>query len=239
MVEELYSGEKPKDWVRNSAETISDFLMKDPLKELLRGKAEGKEVLDAGCGEGYVTRDLGEVAEKVVGIDSSEEMIDLARAQSEKSNEEYKVLDIREVDQMEGKFDIVVMSAVLNYFTSEELPAVFERLRKVVTRGGEIIIAGGNPYTIARRKSSKWLKHEHVSDIEEDDFLELDIRSGDEYIDGGFYFWGLGRLFDAALENGFSIKEFRDMNPTPELLEEHPSLEREKYMFFLLFLEGV
>ncbi len=50
-----------------------------PVVELLAPRA-GERILDLGCGDGALTRQLSEVGASVVGVDSSAEMVAAAQA---------------------------------------------------------------------------------------------------------------------------------------------------------------
>ena len=55
-------------------------LNSDPFLWRFAGDVSGLVVLDAGCGTGYLTRKLHERGAKVTGIDFSDKMIEIARA---------------------------------------------------------------------------------------------------------------------------------------------------------------
>src|ERR1700734_3091793 len=54
----------------------------DPAMLRAIGDPEGLDVLDAGCGEGYLSRILASQGATVTGIDFSANLIEAARAQS-------------------------------------------------------------------------------------------------------------------------------------------------------------
>jgi len=83
----------------------------------LVGDVTGQSVLELGCGEGFYTRRLKQKgASKVLGIDISEKMIDLAKQQemTEPLGIEYQVGDVLALDKM-GEFDLVVAAFLLNH----------------------------------------------------------------------------------------------------------------------------
>lgn len=61
-------------------------------------------ILDLGCGTGTLTAQLAELCNKIVGVDSSQDMID--KAKEEFSNIEFKVCDALALP-FEGEFDVV------------------------------------------------------------------------------------------------------------------------------------
>jgi 2-polyprenyl-3-methyl-5-hydroxy-6-metoxy-1,4-benzoquinol methylase len=55
-------------------------LNSDPVLWTLLGDVAGRRVLDAGCGTGYLSRQLAERGAAVIAIDVSARMVALARA---------------------------------------------------------------------------------------------------------------------------------------------------------------
>lgn len=80
-----------------------------PVVELLAPQA-GERILDLGCGDGALTRRLGEVGASVVGVDSSAEMVAATRAAG---------LDARvmsgEALAFDSEFDAVFSNAALHW----------------------------------------------------------------------------------------------------------------------------
>src|SRR6185503_14393888 len=77
----LYT-ENARSWVRDQPTSLSDFTARPRVLELC-GDLAGKQVLDLGCGEGYVARQLARAGAAVVGIDLSSGMIEQARQAEE------------------------------------------------------------------------------------------------------------------------------------------------------------
>jgi SAM-dependent methyltransferase len=83
----------------------------------LLGELAGKSILDLGCGEGFYTRQFSQKgATRVVGVDISPKMIELAFQQEarEPLGIEYIAADVCELGQI-GSFDLVVASYLLNH----------------------------------------------------------------------------------------------------------------------------
>src|SRR5438552_18667808 len=62
--------------------------------EFAAPRCRGADVLDAGCGVGYGSAFLGEVAARVVGVDRDEPAIAYARARYGRTNVEFRVADV-------------------------------------------------------------------------------------------------------------------------------------------------
>jgi predicted TPR repeat methyltransferase len=88
------------------------------LQELIRaeiGDAAGLEILDIGCGTGLAGVGLKKRAARLVGIDLSPEMIELARERG--IYDQLEVAEITEwLDQSQAQFDLIVACDCLVYF---------------------------------------------------------------------------------------------------------------------------
>lgn len=69
--------------------------------------AGGKEVLDIGCGEGYGSDFLAGLAKSVLGIDYNQEVIDYAKEKYCKPGLGFSVLDIKNLNTLNKKFDLI------------------------------------------------------------------------------------------------------------------------------------
>lgn len=117
------------------------------LLELL-GDVSGLKVLDVACGEGFYSRLLRrQGADKVVGVDLSQGMINLARQQESqhKLGVEYMVGDARQLP-VTDQFDLVVAAYLLNYAQNHiELQAMCDGIAKSLRPGGRFVTVNTNP----------------------------------------------------------------------------------------------
>jgi 2-polyprenyl-3-methyl-5-hydroxy-6-metoxy-1,4-benzoquinol methylase len=114
----------------------------------LAGDLAGKSVIDLACGEGYYTRELRRRgAGRVVGVDLSQGMIELAEAEEKRQplGIEYRVGDVCALDES-GPFDLVFAAYLLNYArTAEELTQMCRAVARVLRPGGRFVTANNNP----------------------------------------------------------------------------------------------
>jgi len=99
--------------------------------------AEGKRVLDAGCGTGYGSELLAsQGAAEVVGVDVDADAIDTAsRADSRRAT--FAVADLRDLPADLGEFDVVVCFEVLEHIREPEV--ALDRLAAVLRPGGILV----------------------------------------------------------------------------------------------------
>ncbi|MHA1480558.1 MAG: class I SAM-dependent methyltransferase [Candidatus Thorarchaeota archaeon] len=117
----------------------------NPCVENLVGTVKGKRVLDAGCGEGYLTRHYASKGADVTGVDISKNLIEIARDKSpEDLLLDYKVDDICHMDSIaDNSFDIVLCNLViLNVPCFKE---AFSEFNRVLVPGGILVISIVHP----------------------------------------------------------------------------------------------
>lgn len=114
----------------------------------LAGKVAGLRTLDLACGEGYYTRLLRRLgAGPVTGVDLSQGMVDLARAQeaAEPIGVQYEAADARAVDQGQGN-DLVFAAYLLNYARDYgELLAMCQAIVRNLKPGGRFVTVNNHP----------------------------------------------------------------------------------------------
>src|SRR6516165_4039011 len=114
----------------------------------LVGDLAGKSVLDLACGEGFQTRLLKQKgAARVVGVDISAGMIELARKEETQRplGIDYHVHDAKTLDLAE-QFDLVFAAYLLNYAaTREELLQKCQAIARHLKPGGRFVSVNSNP----------------------------------------------------------------------------------------------
>ena len=114
----------------------------------LLGDVSNRSVLDLACGDGFYTRQLKlRGAAKVVGVDVSEKMIELAEKAEEKNplGIDYIVQDVIGL-RLGQTFDLISAAYLLNYAkTFEELIAFAKSISRHLKPGGRFITINSNP----------------------------------------------------------------------------------------------
>ncbi|HTI49785.1 MAG TPA: class I SAM-dependent methyltransferase, partial [Planctomycetaceae bacterium] len=114
----------------------------------LIGDLAGQRVLDVACGEGFYTRLLrARGATKVIGVDLSPRMVELARHEetARPLGIEYRVGDGRDLS-LEEPQDLVVAAYLLNYARDrEELAAMCRGVARCLKSGGRFVTVNSNP----------------------------------------------------------------------------------------------
>lgn len=133
-----------KDWDVQVGEEgdVNRRLNSDPVLWRMAGDVTGLDVLDAGCGTGYLSRKLGAQGARVTGIDSSPEMIAFAR--SKEADVEFGVDSIETLASLaDDRFDLVVSNYVL--MDCEDLIAAVRSMYRVLRPGGRAVLVFSHP----------------------------------------------------------------------------------------------
>jgi ubiquinone/menaquinone biosynthesis C-methylase UbiE len=114
----------------------------------LLGDLHGKSLLDLACGEGFFSRFIKLAgAGRVVGVDISQGMIDLAQAEEKQRPRgiEYLVHDAKTL-RLTEKFDVVAAAYLLNYAqTAEELLEMCQVCARHLRPGCRFVTVNNNP----------------------------------------------------------------------------------------------
>ncbi len=118
------------------------ILNSDPVLWKFAGDVSGLAVLDAGCGTGYLSKQLRDRGALVTGIDFSERMIEIARAH-------YPDIDFR-VDSCselraiaDERFDIVIANYVL--MDTPDLRGTMNAFSRILRTGGVAVLVLSHP----------------------------------------------------------------------------------------------
>lgn len=117
----------------------------------LAGDVSGHRILDAGCGSGPLFAALRDRGAIVTGIDSSAQMLHIARKRLG-NDADLRVADLRDpLPFADAAFDDVIASLVLHYL--ENWTAPLTELRRVLAPGGRLIASVEHPFQSHRQAS--------------------------------------------------------------------------------------
>lgn len=133
-----------KDWdIQVGDEGDSNrILNSDPVLWDFAGDVAGQNVLDAGCGTGYLSRKLRERGARVIGIDFSERMIEIARAKAPRID--FRVGSCTDLEGVgDGSIDIVIANYLL--MDIPDLNATMRAFNRVLKPGGVAVAVFTHP----------------------------------------------------------------------------------------------
>ena len=189
------------------------------LKNMLPDFRE-KRVLDLGCGYGWHCRYAVEQgASYVLGIDTSQRMLDQAKKMTQTQAIQYKNMKIEDMDQLEQSFDCIISSLALHYVASfeESVQKAYGRL----TDKGYFVFSVEHPIFTAEG-TEDWLYDEEKKKI---------AWPVDHYFDEGMrktkflgkevskYHKTLTTYLNSLLRNGFELLEIVEATPDPKMID--------------------
>lgn len=114
----------------------------DPVLWEFAGDVAGRAVLDAGCGTGYLSRKLRDRGAVVTGIDLSERMIAIARA--EHPDIDFRVDSCSELVTIpDAHVDVVIANYVL--MDTPNLLGTMQAFGRVLKHGGAAVLVFSHP----------------------------------------------------------------------------------------------
>lgn len=206
-------------------EVNANILFEIPALTSLLPDLEGKEILDLGCGFGehcveYVKRG----AKRVVGIDLSEKMLEVARKENADPNIEYLRLPIEELDKVSGTFDVVISSLAFHYV--EDYAGVVKKIYEKMNAGAVFVFSQEHPFTTTySNKLPRWTRDENGKKIYINlaDYGVEGERTSTWFVDNFIVYHRMfSTIVNELAQNGFVIEKMIEPTPDEELLAKYP-----------------
>ncbi|MGB7573798.1 MAG: class I SAM-dependent methyltransferase [Thermodesulfobacteriota bacterium] len=162
----LASGIDPSDRKGHKNDYI-DLLQKIALQEVLELKGD-EIILDFGCGSGRISYWIAPKVKKVVGLEITREMIDLAEKNRVAENVEFIVYDGVRFPVVPYPFDLILSVGVLQTMKEELLKRTLSGLAQYLKKDGRFYLieqASDNP-KIERPEVEQYLKAFKESKLE-------------------------------------------------------------------------
>jgi len=142
-------------------------------------------ILDCGCGAGAWTRKFKEKNVKIIGLDISDKMLNLA--QNIDPSGSYVRGDLFDLPFKDNSFDVTFLGYVLHHFSKSEIASLLKEVYRIIKSGGIVISIDPNlynPYNFLEIHPKSPLR-DNINHIPEERPLSPgELR--DCYIAGGF-----------------------------------------------------
>ena len=179
------------------------------------GDVSGLTVLDAGCGEGYLSRILAQRGANVTGIDVSAPLVEIARTKAFADQITYQIADLSQpLPTYQGHFDLIASFFVLN--DVPDYRGFLTTLRSVLKHAGRLVLFMNNPYSFVTRNfitnyfvSGQAFPYLGLADLGVK--VHFYQRTMEEYLDACFAAgFQLQRLVDVRTPEGSNFKRKKD-----------------------------
>ncbi|PJJ76584.1 ubiquinone biosynthesis O-methyltransferase [Thermoflavifilum aggregans] len=101
-------------------------------------------ILDIGCGNGVISRYLGGMGFRVLGVDISEKAIDQARKLNMWEHVRFEVMHAEKLTMEGAQFDVIICSEVLEHLDHPEV--LLQQINKLLKENGKLIVTVPNGY---------------------------------------------------------------------------------------------
>jgi len=193
----------------------------------------GRRTLDLGCGEGRVGAELQRLGHRVIGVDASSAMVELAR-----KRHGAVVADAGALPFADGSFDLVV--AYMSVMNLDDPEAGVREVARVLEPGGRFCLAITHPFGLIGRFRSEDAGAPYVIEgsyfVPEDKLWESD-REGVRVVFRDRPL-PLERLAGALEAAGLPIEAIREPRPSHEFVRELPIAERRRRVPLFLHLRA-
>jgi SAM-dependent methyltransferase len=116
----------------------------------------GSRALDLGCGAGQLTLHVAESgAAEVIGLDLSQRMLAVARAERSHPRVSYVQASMDDADFPAGRFELVVSSLAFHYL--EDYGGLVGRIAEWLVPGGYLVFSTEHPIFLARASDDGWV----------------------------------------------------------------------------------
>ncbi|TSC66738.1 MAG: type 11 methyltransferase [Microgenomates group bacterium Gr01-1014_80] len=205
---------EPKDLYRGQARQFADFIensfswtyIEGPTLERCLGnlKLNTLHILDAGCGSGRSIDLLlakGANPGNILGVDSSNELLAIARTKYSKVKFEHE--DLTKISLPEGNFDLIVCSLVLNHVDNDAFKILLKKFHSWLIDGGTLVYVTGHPVRMVRDDLSSYFSRE---------LMEVDTPWGTRTT---YFQKPLSDYFNKTIATGFDVT-YIDEGEIPE-----------------------
>ncbi|MGE7793289.1 class I SAM-dependent methyltransferase [Lysinibacillus fusiformis] len=207
---------------------IHHEVLLNPTIFSLLGEVDGKHLLDAGCGEGYLSRLLVKQGAVVTAVDFSQKMLDIAM---ERTTQQLPVQFYHGNCEnlaflADNQFDRIVSNMVLQDL--EDYRAAIREMYRLLKPNSTFVFSILHPCFVT--PNSGWIRHEQ---------LDQQYWKVQRYFYEGVYqqlavdppivlfHRTLTSYVEAITEAGFHIEKIVEPSPSQEMLEKYPQFEED------------
>lgn len=230
--------------LKNDQDSYQKKLILPNLLRLIEAK-KGEVVVDLACGQGFFARELAKLGAKVIGVDISPELIEIAK---EDKSVEYRVSPAHKLDFL-SKASIDKVLIVLSLQNIENVGEVMLEINRVLKPKGKLFLVLNHPaFRIPKASSWGWDEGRKIQFRKLDSYMSesrerIQMHPGDKPWEKTISFHSpLQFYFKALNKAGFAVSRLEEWtsHKTSEPGPKKAAEDRARHEFPLfLFLEAV
>jgi SAM-dependent methyltransferase len=200
----------------------------------------GSRVLDLGCGAGQLAHHLAaKGAAEVIGVDLSERMLALARAEWSHPRVTYQRAALEEVAFPLDRFELVVSSLAFHYVADYQ--GLCRRIAGWLVRGGALVFSTEHPVYLTRATAEGWVRDPagHPLYWAVDRYGEEGLRYERWMVDGvQKYHRMVSTLLNGLIDAGLTVERVLEPMPDEAVLRRRPDWIYERKRPFCLLVRA-
>ncbi len=215
--------------LRAGENNYNDLLEQPAMAKMLPDLTE-KSVLDLGCGYGHNCVDfVRRGANKVLGIDISEKMLEVAKSESVHERIKYLNMSMTDISELNESFDFIYSSLAFHYV--KDFDTFAKNIYSALNTGGQLLFSQEHPIITATVDGNghfnKNLKGKKIS-YTFSNYNEPGERKVHWYVDGVIkYHRTFSDIINSLIKAGFVIDEICEPVPEQWAVERLPAIVKE------------
>lgn len=208
--------------------SAANIIVEKPALFSLLPNLKGKSIMDLGCGYGENCKEFSRLgAIKVLGIDISEKMLQVANQENKCANVNFMKISMNDLSAINKKYDVVVSSLAVHYI--ENLDRLLSSVYDLLTDDGYFIFSQEHPLTTALLKENYWSRDSEGNILHYNltDYSLLGERKTKWIVEDVIkYHRTFSSIFNSLIKAGFTIEKVLEPLPDEKTLEQYPSYKK-------------
>jgi len=226
-------------WIKIIQKNLDPYRLKITNKAILERvkKEKNLKILDAGCGEGYLSRMLAKSDHKVFGIDTCKKLIVAAKRKQVKETK-YFVKDFRNTGFPSCFFDIIICHQTIIEIQNPE--RAFKEFSRILKKNGKLILLFSHPCFELNMSQIKKVPFPLIYfqkiKVKKDYYLVSGIKSPSCYF---YLHLPLSKWSELLEKNGFVIKSIEEPHPPLNALKRNKMWQKKFKKPLFILIEAV
>ncbi len=217
-------------------------LIEIPIIKSMLPDVKDMKILDIGCGEGELSRYFAEHgAKSVLGLDISQNMIDLANKQNTYNNVSFKILAMEDLSTLTEKYDMIFSSLAVHYV--EDFDKLMKDISSLLNPNGILLFSQEHPIVLAPILQKGMKKYVTIDDKRYYYFCDYN-NNGKRYVDWTVdgvikYHRNFSSIVNAIINAGMNLTEVRESTASEQAIKLVEKYKYQKDRPFFAFFKAI